>query len=220
MKRLLFLTILLLSACGGINAPPEIPTGPTALIDSSYPTVASAPIAAKQASSGIEVSADQAWRDGKQVNVNVCFSLLDASDWSISNATLQYAGIAQTEFGTTLASVQEPTPNQKGQRCDTVSFFNVPPDADLSAATLTVDAIAAPPRAEDYCTIYMPKIQQSLNDRGIAITLGCNDVNGGQAMQILGKPENMSQEEAELLVYSDEFYSIKGPWTFTFNLGQ
>jgi hypothetical protein len=39
-------------------------------------------------------------------------------------------------------------------------------------------------------------------------------------MQIVGKPETMSQEEAEQIVYSDEFYTVKGPWSFTFNLGQ
>jgi hypothetical protein len=30
----------------------------------------------------------------------------------------------------------------------------------------------------------------------------------------------MLQEEAEQYVYSDEFFSVKGPWSFTFNLGQ
>jgi len=116
--------------------------------------------------------------------------------------------------------LQEPVEGQAGQRCDTLSFFNIPPDADLSAVTITVDSIAAPPRAEEYCSIYMPKIQQMLGERGLAITLECSDVNGAQAMQIVGKPETMSQEEAEQIVYSDEFYTVKGPWSFTFNLGQ
>jgi hypothetical protein len=66
----------------------------------------------------------------------------------------------------------------------------------------------------------MPKIQQVLTERGIAITLGCSDVNGVQNMQITSKPDTMSQEDAEKIVYSDEFYSVKGPWSFTFNLGQ
>ncbi len=66
----------------------------------------------------------------------------------------------------------------------------------------------------------MPKIQQALTERGIAITLNCTDVNGTQTMQITSKPDNMSQEDAEKIVYSDEFYTVKGPWSFTFNLGQ
>lgn len=218
MKRFCVFLCLLLCACVPVAAPQD--TSPTAYIDPSYPTVAAVPLMSSQLTSGIEVHADRAWRDGKQVNVDVCFTLLDASDWSVSAATLQYADAAVTDFSSTLVSLQEPAEGQSGQRCDTLSFLNIPPDANLSSVTITIDAIAAPPRAEDYCSIYMPKIQQSLNDRGLAITLGCMDSNGTQVMQILSKPDTMSQEEAEQIVFSDEFYTVKGPWSFTFNLGQ
>jgi hypothetical protein len=220
MKRILTLLVLLLSACAPLAAPPDVSSGPTAYIDPSYPTVESAPVTNSQLTSGIEVRANRAWRDGKQINADVCFTLPDASDWSVSGATLQYADATVFDFGSTMLSLQEPVEGQVGQRCDTISFFNVPPDADLSAVTITVDSIAAPPRVEEYCSIYMPKIQQMLGERGLAITLECSDVNGAQAMQIVGKPETMSQEEAEQIVYSDEFYTVKGPWSFTFNLGQ
>lgn len=221
MKRTLILACLLLAACAPAVVPPQpIQAGPTAYIDPSYPTMESAPQTLKQSSSGIEVRADRAWRDGKQVNVDVCYSLLDASDWSIWNASLQYPGGSVMDFGSTMLSLQEPAEGQAGQRCDTLSFQNVPPDADLSNVTITVDAIAAQPRAEDYCNIYMPKIQQALDERGIAISLNCADVNGIQTMMIASKPETMSQDEAEQIVYSDEFYTVKGPWSFTFNLGQ
>ena len=220
MKRTILLLTILLAACSPfVPQPPEQPL-PTAYIDPSYPTMQSAPVTLMQQSNGIDVTADRAWRDGKQVNVNVCYTLLNASDWSIWGANLQYAGTAISDFGTTMVSVQEPADGQSGKRCDTLSFVNVPPDADLSNVAVTIDAIAAPPRAEDYCSIYMPKIQQSLNERGIAITLGCSDVNGAQTMQIVSKPENMQQEEAEQYVFSDEYYTVKGPWSFTFNLGQ
>jgi len=218
-KRILIFVCLLLAACAPSIAP-QIDAGPTAQIDPSYPTLESAPVTLLQTSSGIEVSAKRAWRDGKQVNVEVCFTLLDASDWSIWSASLQYPGASIIDFGSTLLSLQEPVEGQSGLRCDTLSFLDVPPDADLSSVSVTVDSIAAQPRAEDYCTIYMPKIQQTLTERGLAITLGCTDINGVQTMQISGKPDTMSQEEAEQIVYSDEFYSVKGPWSFTFNLGQ
>ncbi len=220
MKRSILLLTLLLVACSPFVSQPPVPSGPTAYIDPSYPTMQAAPAVKSILSSGIEVSADRAWRDGKQVNVNVCFTLLDASDWSIWGASLQYTGTTVSDFGSTMVSLQEPVEGQSGKRCDTVSFLNVPPDADLSNATVNVDAIAAPPRAEDYCSIYMPKIQQALSERGIAISLDCTDVNGMQTMQIVSRPDSMSQEEAEQIVYSDEFYTIKGPWSFTFNLGQ
>jgi hypothetical protein len=220
MKRLLVFACLLLAACNLSTAPQSVPAGPTAFIDPSYPTMESEPVTLMQTSSGIEIRADRAWRDGKQVNVDVCFTLLDASDWSIWSASLQYPGASIPDFGSTLLSLQEPVAGQLGLRCDTLSFLNVPPDADLSSMVVMIDAIAAQPRAEDYCTIYMPKIQQTLTERGIAITLNCADVNGVQTMQITSKPDTMSQEEAEQIVYSDEFYTLKGPWSFTFNLGQ
>ena len=218
MKRILILVGLLVTACA--PAADQQDALPTAYIDQSYPTVESAPLANIQQTSGIEVRIDRAWRDGKQINADVCFTLLDASDWSVWGATLQYPGAAVTDFSSTLVSLQEPVEGQSGLRCDTLSFLNIPPDADLSAATITVDAIAAPPRAEDYCAIYMPKIQQTLTERGIAIALDCVDSNGVEVMQILSKPDTMSQEEAEQIVYSDEFYTVRGPWSFTFNLGQ
>src|SRR5215216_1996455 len=219
MKRIILLLTLLLVACSPFVPQQTDTTLPTAYIDPSYPTVQAAPAVMSQLSSGIEVRAERAWRDSKQVNVDVCFTLLDGSDWSIWGASLLYADQNVFDFGSTLVSLQEPAEGQSGKRCDTLSFLNVPPDADLSNVTVTIDAIAAPPRTEDYCSIYMPKIQQTLSERGVAITLNCADVNGAQAMQISSKPETMSQEEAEQIVYSDEFYTVKGPWSFTFNLG-
>src|SRR5215208_2211249 len=218
MKRILIFACLLLAACNLSTAPQAVDAGPTAYIDPSYPTMESAPGTLMQTSSGIDVRADRAWRDGKQVNVDVCFTLPDASDWTVSAASLQYPGGSIGDFGSTMLSVQEPAEGKAGLRCDTLSFLNVPPDADLSNVVVILDAIGAQPRTEDYFTIYMPKIQQALSERGVAITLNCADVNGMQAMQIMSKPDTMTQEQAEQIVYSDEFYTVKGPWSFTFNL--
>ena len=133
--------------------------------------------APNQSTSGIEVRMDRAWRDGKNVNANVCFTLPDSSDWSIWSANLNYGGQILQEYGTTLVSLQEAANGQPGSRCDTLTFV-VPPDADLSAAIITIDSIAASPRGDEYCTVYMPKIQQTLLERGIGIVLECVDVDG------------------------------------------
>src|SRR5215216_2118719 len=108
MKRYLILVCLLFSACNLSSVPPAVPAGPTAYIDPSYPTMESAPVTLMQATNGIEVRADRAWRDGKQVNVDVCFTLLDASDWSIWGANLRYADQTVLDFGSTMVSLQEP----------------------------------------------------------------------------------------------------------------
>ena len=220
MKRTILLLTVLLVACSPFVPQQTEITLPTAYIDPSYPTMQAAPAVLSQLTSGIEVRADRAWRDGKQVNVDVCFTLLDGSDWSIWSASLLYPGATLTDCSSTMLSLQEPVEGQSGIRCDTISFQNIPPDADLSNVSVTIDSIAAQPRSDEYCSIYMPKIQQSLTERGIAITLDCAQINGELSMQIMGKPDSMTQEEAEQLVYSDEFFTKKGPWAFTFNLGQ
>jgi len=220
MKRIYIFIALLLSACNLSPAPSAQQALPTAYIDPSYPTLEAQSLAPVQSASGINVRVDRAWRDGKEVHAEVCYSLLDNSDWSIWTASLQYTGGSTIDFGSTMLSLQESAEGQSGIRCDDLSFFNIPPDADLTSAIVTIESVAAPPRADEYCSIYMPKIQQTLNERDIAIQLGCVDSGGVQTMQIITRPDAMSQEEAEQIVFSDEFYTVKGPWSFAFNLGQ
>jgi hypothetical protein len=221
------LLVLILAAVACASPVPGQQTSPqvaapsaTPFIAPSYPTSQAQAISPNQVVSGIDVRVERAWQDGKQVYADVCYTVPDTSDWTIWKASLKYSEVVLQEFGTTLLNSQAPTGDgQSGQRCDTLEFY-VPPDANLSTVTVSIDAIGSFPRQEDYCVIYMPKIQQTLNERGVAITLACNDVNGAQTMQIVSKPETMSQEDAEQFVYSDEFFTITGPWEFTFNLSQ
>lgn len=223
MKKIYIALLLLLSACvpaqdSQVILPQLLPTA-TAYIDPSYPTAEANISTASQTVAGIDVRMNRAWMEGKNVNAEVCFTLPDASDWSIWAASLSYSGVVLQEYGTTLVSLQESVNGQPGVRCDTLTFV-VPPDADLSSATIIIDAIAAPPQPGDYCDIYLPKIQQALLERGTGVSVDCVNVNGMLTMQILGKPAEMSQEQAEQLVYSDEFYTVRGPWSFPFNLSQ
>jgi len=218
-KKYILILLVLITACAPspqnqVVLPQFLPTA-TAYIDESYPT-AQVQVASNQIASGIDVRMEQVWMDGKNVNADVCYTLPDAADWSIWSASLNYSGIVLQEYGTTLLSLQEGNP---GLRCDTLTFV-VPPDADLTNASIVINSIAAPPQGDDYCSIYMPKIQQSLAERGIGIVLDCIDVNGALTMQILSIPPEMTQQQAEEIVYSDEFYTISGPWSFAFNLSQ
>jgi hypothetical protein len=224
---LLGLVVLVtLGACG--------PTGPTSPIlptflppaqlatpqpNEAYPTAQASESNASQTVSGFSVSLERAWRDGKHVYADVCFTLPDASDWTVWNAHFEYGGETVSEFSSSLKNKQDAAAAQPGQRCDELGFY-VPPDADLSAASLTIESLGAYPRADEYCSLYMPKIQETLHQRGIDITLDCPDVNGTKALQITSKPASMSQEEAEQLVFSDEFYTVKGPWTFPVTFSQ
>jgi hypothetical protein len=224
MKRFILVLAVCLSACASSSTqqpvvlPVFLPTA-TAFVDPSYPSAQAELAAPNQVASGIEVRMERASLEGKNVNADVCFTLPDTSDWGVLNASLNYGGVVLQEFGTTLVSLQEPSNGGVGLRCDTLTFV-VPPDADLTNATIVIDSIAATPREGEYCSVYMPKIQQAMLDRGIGITLDCVDVNGVLTMQILSIPPDMTQEQAEQVVYSDEFFAVKGPWTFSFNLAQ
>lgn len=224
MKRFIWLFVIFLAACAPASTPqvvpPELLQNATPYIDPSYPTAQAEVAPPNQVAGGIEVRMDRVWLDGKNVNANVCFTQPDASDWSIWKASLNYGGLVLEEYGTMLASLQAAANGQPAVRCDTLTFV-VAPDADLSNASIVIDAIGAAPRAGDYCALYMPKIQQALLERGIGITLDCIiDANGALNMQIVSKPPEMTQEQAEQIVYSDEFYTVKGPWKFPFNLAQ
>lgn len=223
MKHItILLAVLFLAACAPnptAQVAPDVQPSATAFIDVSYPTAQADVAESNQTTNGIDIRLDRAWMEGKNLNANVCFTLPDSSDWSVWAASLKYGDSVLQEYGTTLVSVQDPSEGQTGQRCDMLTFV-VPPDADLTHATISIDSIAALPRAGDYCSVYLPKIQQVLLERGIGITLDCIDVSGVLTMQIVNKPPEMSQEEAEQIVYSDEFYSLKGPWTFSLTLTQ
>ncbi|MEW6405365.1 MAG: hypothetical protein AB1649_26540 [Chloroflexota bacterium] len=224
MKKMILLAALLLAACAP-QAPevalPQFIATATPYIDPSYPTAQANVAFQSQTASGIDIRMDSVWQDGKNINANICFTMPDASDWSIWAASLNYGGTVLDIYGTTLMSLQEGANGQAGQRCDTLTFV-VPPDADLSNASIVVNAIGAYPSDDDYCSLLMPKIQQAMVERGTGIVVECLDSSGTGAltMQITSKPAEMTQEQAEMVVYSDEFYTIPGPWTFPFNLVQ
>ena len=176
----------------------------------AYPTAEASESNASQSVGGFSLNLRRAWRDGKQVNAELCFTLPDSSGWTIWEAHYEYGGTTVSEFSAAFLS-QEPGP--PAQRCDQISFY-VPPDADLSASSLTVESVGAYPSADEFCSVYMPKIQQALSERATGITIDCPNIDGAMSLQIVGKPEGMSQEQAEQLVFSDEFYTVRGPWSF------
>lgn len=220
MKKLIPMLVflaLILSACGTNQSPQVVLPTINAV---SYPTVQASQPAFHQNVGGFDVSLQRTWRDGKTVYADVCFALPDQSNWTIWAADFNYSGQSITDFSASLLNRQNASNGQPANRCDQISFY-IPPDADLTSASLVIESIGAYPTQDEYCSLYMPKIQQTLNQRGVAITLDCKaNAKGAMTMQIVSKPASMSQDDAEKIVYSDEFYTVKGPWKFAVNLGQ
>jgi len=220
MKKLIPILVfvaVIMSACGANQSSQVVlPT----IEEASYPTMQASGPVSNQNVGGFNFSLQRAWRDGKTVYADVCFALPDTSDWTIWSTHFDYSGQSITDFTASLLNTQNGSNGQPGKRCDQITFY-VPPDADLTAASLVIESIGAYPTPDEYCSLYMPKIQQALNQRGLGIALDCKaNANGVMAMQIVSKPASMSEADAEKIVYSDEFYTIKGPWKFAVNLGQ
>jgi hypothetical protein len=144
MKKLipiLFFLALILSACGANQTPQVVlPT----IERSSYPTIQASGAAANQIVGGFNVTLQRAWRDGKMVYGDVCFATPDASDWTIWSTHLDYSGQSVTDFSASLLNTQGSSNGQPGKRCDQLSFY-VPPDANLSSASLVIESIGAYP---------------------------------------------------------------------------
>lgn len=227
MKKTMLLVLFALTACtqaGDTNIvlpqfAPSVPSATPFIDPLSYPTAELQISKSFQTANGFDVRIDHAFVEGKNVMADVCFNLPDHSDWGISYASLIYGDVVLQEYGTTLLQLQEPADGKTGFRCDTLTFV-VPPDADLSSAVISIEAIAAKPREGEYCSVYLPKIQQAMQTRGVDIVIDCVDVNGVTTMQILSYPPEMTKEQAEQIVYSDEFYTVRGPWTFPLYLSQ
>ena len=87
---------------------------------------------------GFNFSLQRAWRDGKTVYADVCFALPDSSDWTIWSTHFDYGSQSITDFSATFLNTQNGSNGQPGRRCDQISFY-VPPDADLSSASLVIE---------------------------------------------------------------------------------
>ena len=211
----------------GLSLLPRLSTGPA----EAPASVASAPEGAAspgepealvQTVNGITVSAANFRRVGNRVQADVCLVRPDDGDWLIHRPGLRYAvGGAEAEIsdfsGIPIEVKSPPVNGQFGYRCDPLSF-DVPAEAEPSTVTLAIRTIGALPRESEVCTTYLAKVQQALDARGAGIRVACDRNEWGDNLVVTGKPDSMSQGEAESIVLSGEFYAVDGPWLFTLSL--
>ena len=106
--------MMLLTACGpalpsGPILPTFLPSAATTApeVNEAYPTAQAVEPVATQSVGGFAIRLERAWRDGKQVNADVCFTPPDTSDWTIWSAHLDYTGNTVSEFSTAMTSQQD-----------------------------------------------------------------------------------------------------------------
>jgi hypothetical protein len=196
-----------------------------------------------QTVNNIAIRVDSFRQDNEQVLIDVCFDLPDNSDWTIWSATLTLEGKTYTWSGWDPIEIRLPPVDgkqqvtiflpeggievslvdmgvgQTGFRCDTVYFDGVPAGVNSTRYTLTIDALEAAPKEGEECTqAYLEKAQAVLDAKNSGITVKCAEQDYIGGLEIATKPESMSIDEAQSMLYDPEFYldlnGIRGPWVF------
>jgi LysM repeat protein len=160
--------------------------------------------------------------------VDVCFNLLDDGDWMVQDAVLR---IDQTDASLLIAfdssnliSVRPFTTDSEGthtgERCDVLEF-PLEPGAVLQNPVLSVLSLEAYPREGQDCALYTEKVQPLLTARDTGILITCEPVSHASGdVTVVSKPDEMSLEAAQALVYQafQDAITLRGPWEF--NLAQ
>ena len=150
---------------------------------------------------------DQLW-------VDVCYLLPDTQDWMIGEAFLQVAGEKMPISGGSLNLYQPAGENgASGRRCDTLTF-DIFSGLQAQDALLMINTMQAYPREGQYCDYLMNIVQPTLQARQTGIQLACDEGPGYSNGKVISKPAEMTQQQAEQIAFSSEYYSVSGPWSF------
>jgi LysM repeat protein len=163
-------------------------------------------------------------RDGDKLLVDTCFNLIDDGDWMIRDATLRYEQdgeqIEISYDAGILISLRPFTTDSEGanpgERCDVLEF-PVGQDVPLENASFSVRSLQAYPREGQDCDLYMTRVQPLLTARDTGILISCeSQPHTGGVVSVIAKPDGMSQEQAQAVVYQafEDATSLRGPWEF------
>jgi hypothetical protein len=181
----------------------EIPSTPTIIVFPSLPRPT------------LQMQVKDLRQEGYYFKGMVCFDVPDGADWMIDHASLQYSG-GETSFESaeTLESQPPLADGTQGYRCQEISFM-IPAQANLSNATLTIQGLRASLGEGEFCERYLNEAQSTLTARQTGIEIGCTQSGNGFNLTVNAKPDSLSLEEAQRIIY--DFYTIPGPWTFLFS---
>lgn len=217
IRQLALAGCLFLAACTAANVP-QTPHPTKSVIPTETPTPEPSPTSMPPLSTqagAFEVAASNFRRQDDQLYVDVCINLPDSQDWMVGRASLQVGGALIDQSGSQNINYQparaDGTP---GRRCDSL-YFDLPINPEATQAILTIEKISAYPREGQYCAYLLETVQKILDERQTGIRLECSEKPGNSDAKVASKPASLSQAQAEAIAFSDEFYSVAGPWIFS-----
>lgn len=194
----------------------EMPSATPTPVPTVTPTLPSEPFFENAKTiNGMKITLNNIRRDGKWLNADICFPVLDGEDWMLNHISFSNGEIDTRDHSSIVIEPIIPAKDGiPGRRCDTV-MFDLGEAVDLSEFTITVHSIYAPPREGGTCD-RAKIVAQKMAEQGIKIA--CVQEDNFDGFQVVEKPASMSEAEAGQLVMDAMWYVIKGPWMFNARL--
>lgn len=170
-----------------------------------------------QNSQDIKMTVSNFYVEGNHVFVDVCYDLPGKDIWDINIATLEYGGKSTGNFAVeeTSIDIAKDKPTQ-GIRCLRLDFYDIDANADFSSFTLTIVQLGQISPAEGHeCEEFLARINsnEKVNESGIKVV--CEQHPSGTQIKTDYKPDNISDEDANILIYDAMFNLVNGDWVFT-----
>ncbi|NUM47052.1 MAG: hypothetical protein HUU38_20320 [Anaerolineales bacterium] len=190
----------------------EQPSSPSSTSDENQPV----PQVKSQVANGIEFTISNYSRVAYHFYVDVCYDLPGSGILDINEATLLYGPLRTSSFEFREISLQVATEvGQTGRRCANLDFNQITTSETSKTFTLIIGSLSLVLPAEgEECKEYLARGEAALAKQGITIQCDQGTEFGLFNYGIVSKPDAMSQEQADELLYKTIFGIIEGPWTF------
>jgi hypothetical protein len=180
------------------------------------------PVTQSQQMQGVEFTASNFHTQDNHVFVDVCYDLPGNDVWDVNMATLQYGDKSTSDFAVNEFFVDVAKDNkQKGSRCLSLDFYGVDPGGNFSTLKLMVGNIGQIPPTEGHeCEGYLGRINNNTKVLELGIEVACEQLPYGSQINVMKKPNSMSDEDANTWVAQAMYGQVNGPWEFTVTLNK
>ena len=169
----------------------------------------------KQVVKGVAMTISNFYRTGQDLLVSLCYDQLGTEAWDMGPGTLTYANGKSSSFAANPTLDQRGSAAGPGRYCHTLDFDRLPPDADLSQLSLSIENVHLKGPDEGHeCEFYGIRLANSLKLKELGIKAECKQGGGGASFEVVSKPAGMSDDEALRQAGLEASEYIIGPWVF------